>query len=179
MICAYYLTSRINSWAPENKNKTNKNLNQSQAAWQGLFYCLPTVGMALLWDVRSRSSVTLWFYSLITLFLPMGWVGGALSMSSLHVTKFVLTLLLSSLWMTLFVKLIGMPCGRDAMQKNKKHTIIIVLHNWPVPRDARLPLAQEQTLLLGRSCESRAQGIWEVALSSTPVPRGWPLPQLW
>lgn len=35
-----------------------------------------------------------------------------------------------------FVKLFEMPCGRDAMQKN-----IIVLHNCPVFRDSRLPLA--------------------------------------
>lgn len=94
--------------------------------------------------------------------------------SFFHVTKFLLTLLLSSLWMTAFVKLTGMPRGRDAMQKK-----IIVLHNCPVLRDASSPLAQEQTLLSGRSYESRAQCIWEVALSSTPVPWGWPLPQLW
>lgn len=56
---------------------------------------------------------------------------------------------------------------------------IIVLHNCPVLRDARLPLAPEQTLLSGGSPESRAKRIWEVALSSTQGPQRWPLPQLW
>lgn len=172
----------------KNQTKQKQKSKPTLGLLDRSFYCLSTARMYLLWETGSLSSVTLWFYSLflfhlslVALFLTASALlaGSAFHNSTvyfssfLHVTKFLLTLLLSSVWMTPFVKLIGMPCGRDAMQKK-----IIVLHNCPVLRDARSPLALEQTLLSGRSCESQAQCIWEVALSSTLIPRGWPLPQL-
>lgn len=155
--------------------------------------------MYLLWTQRPVLC-RLWFHSFfpvpsffgyLPLFClcPVDWVGrwkprrevlGALSTSQLFIS--CLSFMLQSFSLLCFYQvhewlplssLLECPVGGMLCKK------IIVLHNCPVLRDARSHLALKQTLLFSRSYESRAQCIWEVALSSALVPRTWPLPRLW
>lgn len=194
MTYVYYLTSRINSWPQKTKQKSKPILGcltedhftvcqQWGYTVSGKsFLCHPlilfTVPLPSFFD--HLAPYCIW---------PVYWVGrwklrrevpkSPFHISTVYFPSFLLVTVSSYF---AFIKSMNDSLCQaywNALWEGCYAKKIIVLHNCPVLRDARSPLAPEQTLLSGRSCESRAQCIWEVALSSTLVPRGWPLPQLW